>query len=153
MEQNNEIFDTILIGKNPSIFMSSIYIQTYNMKQLLIKEETEESCCFKGHDLIPGVFDVESKDQLIEKLEKQCENLGVLSIEEKVESISFDSVFIIKTEKNCYSAKTVIVDSKKYKIEKEGCFYSLENVQTENALEMLANGCKVSFAVREYVKK
>lgn len=148
-----EILDTILIGQNPSIYMASIYIQTYNMKQMVIKEENEESKDFVGFELVPGVLDIKSKDELTDKLEKQCSHLGVNVLDDKVVSIEFDSVFKVKCGESTYLARSVVVDSKKYNLTEDGFFNSLENIQSKEAIEMLANGCKVSFAVREYVKQ
>lgn len=147
---NSEILDTILIGQNPSIYMASIYIQTYNMRQLVIKEEKSKD--FEGFDLVPGVLNINSKEELTDKLDKQLRHLGVNVADDKVVSIEFDSVYKVKCSKSTYFAKSVVVDSKKYNIPEKGFFNSLENVQSKEAIEMMANGCKVSFAVREYVK-
>jgi thioredoxin reductase len=149
--ENIEVYDTILIGKNPSIFMSSIYIQTYNMKQLLISEESKESLNFEGHEYVPGVLEVKSKEDLLSILEEQVRNLGCPVLNEKVVDIKFDKIFQIKCTKSTFYCKSIVVDDKQMEIGNPGCFNSLKNVKTKEAIEMLSNGCKVSFAVREYV--
>ena len=117
------MYDTIIIGGGPAGLTAGIYAARYLIKTLVLSEntggqilETTSIENYTGFNNIGGI-------ELANKFKEQyLHNKGEL-IEEKVENIEKqDTHFIIKTNKNTYESKSVIltIGSKRRKLNVKG---------------------------------
>lgn len=103
-------YDSIVIGKGPAGIEAAIYIKRANRNVLIIGkdggslEKTEKIENFYGQEnMISG-------KELLEKGIKQARNLGIDVIKDEVVGIDFlDCNYKVKTVKNEYEAKTVVI--------------------------------------------
>lgn len=100
-------YDVIIIGKGPAGLSASLYTARGNMKTLIIGktsvltkgERIENYCCTEP----------ESGEDLIAKGVDQAKSFGVEMVEEDVLDIKKEDDFIITTDKNKYSSKSIII--------------------------------------------
>jgi thioredoxin-disulfide reductase len=105
------MFDTIIIGAGPTGMSAAVYSTRRMMKTLLISKNiggqviwASEIKNYPGIDFISGVG-------LINKMKQQVKDLGAdIKIDEiKLINKKDDGTFLVKTDKDSYSAKTIII--------------------------------------------
>lgn len=116
------MYDTIIIGGGPAGLTAGIYSARYLIKTLVLSENTGgqilETTSIENY---PGFKSIGGMDLANKFKEQYIHNKGEL-IEEKVEEIKQDNNFIIKTNKNEYKAKSIIITigSKRRKLNVKG---------------------------------
>ena len=117
-----EKYDLIIVGSGPGGLSAGIYAARYNLNFLVISEingglmaEAHKICNFPTEEEITGF-------ELTQKMVKHLESLGGKIKQEKVEEIKNEGDFLIKTNKEEYSAKKVIlaIGTKKRKLNVKG---------------------------------
>jgi len=105
------MFDTIIIGAGPTGMSAAVYTTRRMMKTLLISKNiggqviwASEIKNYPGIDIISGV-------DLINKMKQQVKDLGAdIKIGEiKTINKKDDGTFLVETDKDNYSAKTIII--------------------------------------------
>ena len=110
MEQKN-IYDLIIVGGGPCGLTASVYAGRSGMKTLLLEEYACGGQILNTYEVknYPG-FESISGPELASKIQTQAQNLNVEIKYEKVVDFDFtQKVKAIKTQKNKYFAKTVIL--------------------------------------------
>jgi thioredoxin reductase (NADPH) len=116
------MYDTIIVGGGPAGLTAGIYSARYLIKTLVLSENTGgqilETTSIENY---PGFNSIGGMDLANKFKEQYLHNKGEL-IEEKVEEIKQDTHFIIKTNKNEYKSKSVIltIGSKRRKLNVKG---------------------------------
>ena len=121
-----KIYDLIIIGAGPAGLCAGIYAGRYKLETLIIGKipggtagTIHEVCNFPSYEKITGM-------ELTLKMIKQVQNLGVRIKQEIVEYINKNKNFEIKTNKDIYYAKKIILaagsERKKLGIENEQKF-------------------------------
>jgi hypothetical protein len=153
-------FDVILIGNTLGIYMCSIYLKTSNLKHLVICVEDPKGCDFEGFDKVAGVLDIKDQQDLIHKLKLQAGNLKAEVRDERIVQIGYDGRYDIKhdkfeiqTDKGIYYSKALVCNKEGLRIETSGIFDLSDKILFNEAIELLGNGCKLSFEAREYCSK
>ena len=103
------MYDVIVVGAGPAGISSAIYAKRANKSVLVLYYG--ESNLEKAH-LIDNYYGFEngiSGEDLFEKGIKQAKNLGIEVVKEEVLHIEKNENFDIKTEKNEYNGKTLIL--------------------------------------------
>lgn len=107
------MFDVLIIGSGPAGFTASIYAARANLKTAIIAGETwgGQLMLTTLVENFPGFPDGVEGFDLMNKMRKQAENFGVEIFEENFVEADFlkKPPFIIKTDKNKYRAKAVII--------------------------------------------
>lgn len=105
------MFDTIIIGAGPTGMTAAIYASRRMMKALVISKSIGGQVIWAS-DIknYPGIEFVGGFD-LINKMHQQVKNLGVdIKIDEiKKINKNADGSFLVQTDKDSYSAKTIII--------------------------------------------
>ena len=102
------MYDTVIIGAGPAGLTSAIYLRRAN-KKVLVLESSGYGGQIAGADKVenyPGIAQI-SGYELAENLYKQAKNMGAEIKFETVESVESDKT--VKTNKDTYKAKTVII--------------------------------------------
>jgi len=105
------IYDLIIIGADSAGLSAGIYAGRKKMNTLILSEKLGgQSLYTDSIENYPGFLKI-SGAELISKFKKQADSFGTIIREgEKVSSVSKDGDnFLIKTDKNEYNAKSVIV--------------------------------------------
>lgn len=108
---NNTIFDLIIIGAGPAGLSASIYASRYKLNHLIFGVESGGQMNeIQNIENWPGEISISGKE-LIEKMIEHTRNFGVDITKESIASIekSDDEIFEIKTSKNLYKAKSLIL--------------------------------------------
>lgn len=106
-----KIYDTIIVGGGPCGLTASIYAGRSGVDTLLIEEFACGGQILNTYEIknYPGFENVAGPD-LASKMESQAKKLGVQVKYERVIGFEFDKdIKVIKTQKNKYFAKTVIL--------------------------------------------
>ena len=119
----NEVYDVVIVGTGPAGLGAGIYAGRYMMKTLVVGElpggtiaEAHKVCNFPTYKEISGM-------ELSQKMMEQVREIGVDIKLERVEEISkSEGVFEVRTSRNSYRARSVIIatGSKKRKLEIKG---------------------------------
>lgn len=104
------IYDTLILGGGPGGYTAAIYSARYNLKCLVIAKdpggvmnEAYKVENYPGFNSINGI-------ELMDKIKDHVEYLGVEIKQEKINEINKSkNGFIVKTNKNKYESKTLIV--------------------------------------------
>lgn len=154
----NNTYDIILIGDNLSMYMASIYLQTSNYNQVVLTKSCEEDLLFEGHDKVVGVKNVKNQEDLLQRVREQTKYLKVPVKTENILSIDFDDCDIIKenkfkvvTDNSVYYSKCLVYNNSE--IETEGLFSTNMNIKFNEAIEILGDGCKLSFKIRDFISR
>jgi thioredoxin-disulfide reductase len=104
------IYDTIIIGSGPAGMTAGIYAARREMKTLIIGKDIGGQVALAGKiENYPGFKSIDNYD-LIVKMQEQVMGLGVEMKSSEVKEIKKENdEFIIKTGKDEFKAKTVIV--------------------------------------------
>ncbi|MBS3076453.1 FAD-dependent oxidoreductase [Candidatus Pacearchaeota archaeon] len=102
-------YDLIIIGAGPAGLTAAVYSARFKIKTLVLGSlpgglagEAHEVCNFPSYGKISGM-------ELMMKMVKQVQDLGVQIKSEEVENIKQGKTFEIKTKKNSYTAKKLII--------------------------------------------
>jgi len=104
------IYDTLILGGGPAGYTAAIYASRYNLKCLVIAKEPggvmNEAYKVENY---PGFASIVGID-LMDKIKKHVEYLGVkVNEEEIIEVKKTKESFKVKTNKNYYESKTIII--------------------------------------------
>lgn len=105
------MYDIIIIGAGPSGLTASIYASMSNKKTLVLEEKYFGGQIINSNEIdnYPGLYKVSGFD-FIEKLTNQAQDLGSeFKFEEVIEVIDKQKYKIVKTTKNKYQTKTIII--------------------------------------------
>ncbi len=100
--------DIIVIGKGPAGISAAVYAKRASRDVIIIAysdgalEKAAEIENYYGFDKISG-------KELLEKGQKQAERLNIPIIQEQVVSLEKEEIFTVKTDKNTYTAKKVLL--------------------------------------------
>ena len=106
-----EIYDLIIVGGGPCGLSASLYAGRSGIKTLLLEEFACGGQILNTYEIknYPG-FENISGPELAEKIQKQAQNFDVVVKYERVVDLLLDGdIKVIKTAKNEYFAKTVIL--------------------------------------------
>ena len=106
----NEIYDSIIIGASASGISASIYLKRQNLNFLIIAKDIGGEMALAGIvENYPG-FPETNGIELVQKFKEHMNKYQIKPINDKVIGLEKNnSIFKIKTEKNNYLSKTVIV--------------------------------------------
>jgi len=104
------MYDTLILGGGPAGYTAAIYASRYNLKCLVIAKEPggvmNEAYKVENY---PGFASIVGID-LMDKIKKHVEYLGVkVNEEEIIEVKKTKESFKVKTNKNYYESKTIII--------------------------------------------
>lgn len=102
------MIETIVIGSGPAGATAAIYLKRFNRDVVVITSNDTALNSAHQIDNYYGFYEVSGKE-LYEKGIHQLKALGINLIDEIVVSIEYYNHFIIKTNKNTYEAKRVIL--------------------------------------------
>lgn len=103
------MYDVIIIGKGPAGITASLYTSRANLKTLVIGKD---GGALEKTEKIQNYYGTKSNitgKQLLENGWKQCKNLGTDLLTEEVVGIEVEKVFKIKTRKEEYESKAVLL--------------------------------------------
>ncbi len=105
-----EIYDSIIIGASAGGISAAIYLKRQNLNFLMIAKDIGGEMVLSGIvENYPG-FPETNGVELTEKFKEHLKKYQVEPVNDKVIALEKNnSVFTVKTEKNSYQAKTVIV--------------------------------------------
>jgi len=124
----NKIYDSIIIGASAAGISSAIYLKRQNLNFLIIAKDLGGEMALSGFvENYPG-FPETNGVELTQKFKEHLEKYKIEPIyEEAVTLEKINNHFIIKTNKNSYQSKTIIVatgsNPKKLNIPREEKFY------------------------------
>ena len=106
-----EKLDVLIIGSGPAGYTAAIYSARANLKPVLIAGPQPGGQLTLTTDVEnwPGEPDGVLGSELMEKLKQQALRFGTEMIEDEVIEVSGSSPFIVKTAKQTFETKTVIV--------------------------------------------
>lgn len=104
------IYDTLILGGGPAGYSAAIYSARYNLNCLVVAKEPggvmNEAYKVENYPGFSSIVGIE----LMDKIRKHVEYLGVKVVEEEiVEAGKSSNGFKIKTNKNEYESKTLII--------------------------------------------
>ena len=104
-------YDTIIIGAGAAGLTAGLYAARRNLKTLIISKDVGGQTAIATEiENYPGVIDEPNGFQLMQKFQKQAEGFGAEIKYQAVVSIEKSKKdFKIKTDKNSYTAKTIIL--------------------------------------------
>jgi thioredoxin reductase len=105
-----EKYDVLIIGGGPAGLSAAIYAARYNLKAVVLSKNmgglaatAHKICNFPTHHDIKGF-------ELMQRFTEHVKNLGVKIIFEEVKTITGkDNNFSVKTNKNTYKTKKIII--------------------------------------------
>jgi thioredoxin-disulfide reductase len=124
----NEIYDSIIIGASAAGISSAIYLKRQNLNFLIIAKDLGGEMALSGIvENYPG-FPETNGVELTQKFKEHLEKYKIEPIYEKVVALEkINNHFIVKTNKNSYQTKTIILATgsspKKLNIPGEEKFY------------------------------
>lgn len=101
------MYDVIIIGKGPAGISAALYIKRANLSVLVIGKDIGALEKAKTIENYYGI--TATGKEIFENGIKQAEGLGVSIKTEEVVSISYDNIFTIKTSREEYEAKSVLL--------------------------------------------
>lgn len=107
------VYDLIIIGSGPAGLTSAIYGGRAMLKTIVFEKENIGGRAFTTQEIknYPGFKSI-SGPNLVDLMHKQAESFGVEFKNEQISKIvNTDNFKIVKTRKNTYTAKTIIVAS------------------------------------------
>ncbi|MEK6932369.1 MAG: FAD-dependent oxidoreductase [Nanoarchaeota archaeon] len=104
------IYDTLILGGGPAGYSAAIYAARYNLKCLVIAKEPggvmNEAYKVENYPGFPSIVGIE----LMDKIKEHVKYLGVEIKEEEILSLNNKGkVFVVKTNKNKYESRTIII--------------------------------------------
>lgn len=101
--------DVIIIGSGPAGISAALYLQRGNLKTTIVAKDL--GALEKAHDIenYYGFKEAISGKQLVLNGIAQAQKLGATYLNEEVVSISFDEGYTVKTTKDTYHAKRLIL--------------------------------------------
>lgn len=106
------MYDTIIIGSGPAGLTAGIYASRANLKTLIIAGFTPGGQLVNTTEVenFPGFPEGVQGPELMEKMIKQAVRFGAEMVRETVAEVDFKNrPFSVKTEKNSYQARSVII--------------------------------------------
>ncbi|MDP2934031.1 MAG: thioredoxin-disulfide reductase [bacterium] len=106
------MYDTIIIGSGPAGLTAGIYASRANLKTLIIAGFTPGGQLVNTTEVenFPGFPEGVQGPELMEKITKQAVRFGAEMVAETVSEVDFkNQPFSVKTEKNSYQARSVII--------------------------------------------
>ena len=109
-QNSHSIYDTIIIGAGPGGMTAGIYAARREMKTLIIGKEPGGQIMWASEiENYPGFKSIDNYE-LISRMQEQVSSLGVnLKMEGVTEINKENDIFSLKTEKDTYQARTVII--------------------------------------------
>lgn len=110
-ENNNQIYDLIIVGGGPCGLSACVYAGRSGIRTLLLEEYACGGQILNTYEIknYPG-FENISGPELASKIQNQAEILGIEIKYEKAIDFDFnDKIKVVKTQKNEYLAKTIIL--------------------------------------------
>ena len=108
---SENLYDLIIIGGGPAGLSAGIYGGRAKMKTLILEKGSLGGCAFTTREIVnyPGYKETTGPD-LMQDMAEHAQNFGVEVKKEEVKSVDFaGDIKIVKTRKNEYQAKAVIV--------------------------------------------
>lgn len=105
------MYDLIIIGSGPAGLTSGIYAKTFGLNCILLNNLEQPPQVSLATEIVnfPG-FEKISGSELLEKMKKHAQNLGLKIINERVVDLKREKdKKIVITEKNQYETKTIII--------------------------------------------
>lgn len=108
----NKDFDTIIIGAGAAGLSAGLYASRGRVKTLIIENgqiggQTETTNYIDNY---PGSIENPTGPLLTKRMKEQCEQFGAQIVQEEISSIDIiDKLFLIKTNKEEYETKTIII--------------------------------------------
>jgi thioredoxin reductase (NADPH) len=108
----NKDFDTIIIGAGAAGLSAGLYASRGRVKTLIIEKgqiggQTETTNYIDNY---PGSIENPTGPLLTKRMKEQCEQFGAQIVQEEITSIDIiDNLFLIKTNKEEYETKTIII--------------------------------------------
>src|ERR1700722_398841 len=112
MNTQTDIRNTIIIGSGPAGLTAALYAARAELKPLLIAGLTPGGQLMLTTEVenFPGFVNGIMGPELMDNMTKQVERFGAVLVNENVTSVDFSKKpFTVKTEKESYLAKTVII--------------------------------------------
>jgi thioredoxin reductase (NADPH) len=112
MQTNNEVKNVIVIGSGPAGLTAALYAARAELKPTVIAGLTPGGQLMQTTEVenYPGFVEGIMGPELMDNMMKQVKRFGAELLMENVESVDFSNrPFKVKTEKNEYLAKTVII--------------------------------------------
>ncbi|MBM3199958.1 FAD-binding protein [Candidatus Woesearchaeota archaeon] len=108
VNENNEVYDTIIIGAGPAGMTAAIYAIRYKLKTLIISKDTG-GIANLAHKIEnwPGIVSI-TGPELMENFKNHVEALGVKIVQEEAVKIS-QGFEVTTSESNKFKAKTLIL--------------------------------------------
>lgn len=105
------MYDTIIIGAGAAGLTAALYTARRNLKTLILSKDIGgQTAVATEIENYPGVIDQPNGFELMQTFKKQAEKFGAEIKHEGVTEIKKNKdIFSVKTDKNSYSAKTVIL--------------------------------------------
>lgn len=107
------MYDLIIIGLGPAALTAGIYASRREMNVLIVGKEIGGQLIWA--DIIenyPGTIDIKSFE-LISNMKKQAEKSGARIVIDEIKEVKKDknNLFVLKSNKNTYKAKSVIIST------------------------------------------
>ena len=104
------MYDTLILGGGPAGYSAAIYSSRYNLKCLVIAKEPggvmNEAYKVENYPGFPSIIGID----LMDKIKEHVNYLGVEIKEEEILNVNKKgNNFIVKTNKNNYESKTIII--------------------------------------------
>ncbi|MCR1897610.1 thioredoxin-disulfide reductase [Irregularibacter muris] len=105
-------YDTVIIGAGAGGLSAGLYAARSRMKTLILErgQMGGQTATTEDVENYPGSIENPTGPKLMERMKKQSEEFGCEIKQENVENIEKkENIFVVKTNKNTYEAKTMII--------------------------------------------
>lgn len=103
------MYDAVIIGAGPAGVSAALYTKRAGLNTLIIHNNESALKYAKEIENYYGFEEKITGDELYKKGIKQAVNLGVELVEDEVIDLKYEGVFVIKTSKNEYISKNVVI--------------------------------------------